>query len=496
MTAHVAADELGKLDPQPVWQLFAELCLVPRPSKQEQQAREFMRRKAAELKLDVREDRAGNMVLSVPASPGCERAPITVLQGHLDMVCEKNADTQHDFLHDPIRPVIAADETGQPIVRAQGTTLGADNGIGVCLALAAATSPDVKHGPLEILCTVDEEMGMSGAKVLEPAFLKGRRMINLDSEEDDSIYIGCAGGCDSTLTWVLATNKPAGGNEVCRVKVAGLRGGHTGGDIHENRANAIKLLVEVLRGVEETERLQLAEFNGGSKRNAIPREAYAVVVGPPGITECLTQAAEQVQETALQAGEKTCQISVEAAQASAVASPADTRRLLATLAALPHGVLAVVPDIPGLVQTSNSTSTVNSELKNGRIHVTVGCLSRSSLRAQLHATVRQIAAIGELGGAAVESGNEYPGWAPNKNSPRLATCRQVYARLFGSEPKVTAIHAGLECGIIGERMGGRMDMVSIGPRIKGAHSPDERVYIESVAKCWRFLSTLLAELAR
>jgi len=496
MTAHVAGGELATLQPQSVWQLFAELCQVPRPSKQEQQARDFMRRKAAELKLAVREDRAGNMVLSVPASAGCERAPIIVLQGHLDMVCEKNADTQHDFARDPIRPTIGRDEAGERVVHAQGTTLGADNGIGVCLALAAATSPDVQHGPLEILCTVDEEMGMSGAKVLEPDFVKGRRMINLDSEEDDAIYIGCAGGCDSTLTWVLATTAPPSGSEACRVTVAGLRGGHTGGDIHENRANAIKLLVEVLRGAEETERLQLAEFTGGSKRNAIPREACAVVVGPPGTSECLTQAAEQVQATAIGAGEKTCQISVTTTQAPAVVSAGDTRRLLATLAALPHGVLAIVPDIPGLVQTSNSTSTVNSEIRNGRLHVIVGCLSRSSLRPQLHATVRQIAAIGELGGAAVESGNEYPGWAPNKNSPLLATCRSVYVRLFGREPKITAIHAGLECGIIGERMGGQMDMVSIGPRIKGAHSPDERVYVESVGKCWRFLTALLAELAK
>lgn len=497
MTSKTNPTAVTELQPQPVWHFFAGMCQVPRPSKHEQRIRQHMRQVAERLGFAVREDAVGNMVIDVPASPGCEKAPITVLQGHLDMVCEKNTDTQHDFDKDPIRPVVDRDEDGALIVRAEGTTLGADNGIGVALALAAASSKEVKHGPLEILCTIDEEMGMTGAKVLEPTFVRGRRMLNLDSEDDEAVYIGCAGGRDSTLTWELPTAKALAGSEACRVTVSGLRGGHTGGDIHENRGNAIKLLIQTLRGAEGAEQLHLAEINGGSKRNAIPREASACVVGPQGVSEALTQAAEHVQAEAVRdGGEKNCLIRVETAAAGPVASAADTTRLLAGLAALPHGVLAVVPDIPGLVQTSNSTSTIVTETAGGKLRITVGCLSRSSKRHELHITARQIAAIGELAGARVESGNEYPGWAPNKSSPLLAACRELYQRLFGQEPKVAAIHAGLECGIIGERVGaGKMDMVSIGPRITGPHSPDERVYVASVEKTWKFLTAILAELA-
>jgi dipeptidase D len=365
------------------------------------------------------------------------------------------------------------------------------------MALAAASSPDVVHGPLEILCTADEEMGMTGAKALEPDFFKGRRMVNLDSEEDDAIYIGCAGGRDSTLRWELATSAPAGGSEVCRVTVSGLRGGHTGGDIHENRGNAIKLLVRALRAADSGG-LQLVELNGGSKRNAIPREAHAIVAGPSGLAGRLKKAADEVMPEAVRfAKEPNCSIAVERAEGAAAASVADTAKVLTTLAALPHGVLAVVPDIPGLVQTSNSTSTVSSEVEGGSLTISVACLSRSSLRSELHEAARQIAAIGQLGGAAVESGNEYPGWAPNMDSPTLAVCKRLYEELFGEEANVTAIHAGLECGLIGERVGeGQMDMVSFGPRIEGAHSPDERVWVKSVEKSYRYLKAVLAELAK
>ncbi len=488
------------LEPAAVWRFFAELAGVPRPSKHEHKIRVFVRQRAEGLGLAVREDHAGNLVIQVPASPGHENAPVTVLQGHLDMVCEKNAETQHDFQNDPIRLVVDNDpKTGQQIVRAAGTTLGADNGVGLALALAAATSPEVVHGPLEILCTVDEEMGMSGAKVLEPDFIKGRRMLNLDSEEDDALYIGCAGGCDTTLTWNFKTRSPSGRARASRVTVSGLRGGHSGVDIHLNRANAIKLLVQTLSAGDG--RLQLAEFRGGTKRNVIPREASALVVGPARVLNAVSQAAQQVQAQAISGnGEEGCTIRLEPVPpefAAAVASTADTRRLLTALTALPHGVLAVVPEIAGLVQTSNSVSTIETNLDGGTLRVTVGCLSRSSSLDELAATTRQLAAIGRLAGAAVESGNQYPGWQPNINSPLLATCRRVYEQLFGESPKVAAIHAGLECGIIGERIGpGQMDMISFGPHIVGAHSPDERVYVGSVEKSWKYLKAVLAELAR
>ncbi len=490
-------DQIASLDPQPVWQYFAEMARVPRPSRKEEKIRAHMRGWAESHGFAVREDPTGNMVIEVPASKGSEDAPVTVLQGHLDMVCEKNAGTDVDFDNDPIPLRLDNDDDGATIVRAEGTTLGADNGIGVALAMAAATEPDVTRPPLEILCTADEEQGMTGAKQLDANFIKGRRMLNLDSEEDDAIYIGCAGGCDTTLTWALQTAAPPAADTVLQVTVSGLRGGHTGGDIHENRGNAIKLLVDTLRGTND-HGLQLAEIHGGSKRNAIPREASAVLVGNDHARSALEKAAQRVQKIAAETGEPRCRITIEPLAApSAVAPAEDTYRVLTALTALPHGVLAVVPEIAGLVQTSNSVSTIETNLDNGVLRVIVGCLSRSSSKPQMDTAVEQLHAIGRLSGAGVESGNEYPGWAPNIDSPTLATCRRVYRDLFGEDPKVTAIHAGLECGLIGERMGpGTMDMVSFGPRIEGAHSPDERVWVDSVQKSWTYLKAVLAELAR
>lgn len=500
MTTFNSPPAIEGLRPARVWQFFAELSAVPRPSKREEKVRAHVRAMAQRLGFHFREDQAGNILIEVPASPGHESAPITVLQGHLDMVCEKNAGTEHDFDRDPIRLVLDKDpKTGEALVRADGTTLGADNGVGLALALAAATSPEVIHGPLEILCTVDEEMGMSGAKVLAPDFIKGRRMLNLDAEEDDALYIGCAGGCDTTLTFELKTSPLPKRATVCRVTVAGLRGGHSGVDIHLNRINAIKLLVETLSAVRPG-RLRLAELRGGSKRNVIPREASALVVGPAAAAKELAATAQELQRVAVRAGEETCTIQVEkvaGTEVSAAATAKDTQRLLTALTALPHGVLAVVPEIAGLVQTSNSTSTVETSLADGKLSVTIGCLSRSSLLRELEATARQLRAIGELAGAKAESGNQYPGWQPNVDSPLLAISQRVYKQLFGAEPNVTAIHAGVECGIIGERIGeGQMDTVSLGPHIAGAHSPDERVYVASVEKTWKYLTTLLAELAR
>ncbi|MHC4090215.1 MAG: beta-Ala-His dipeptidase [Planctomycetota bacterium] len=500
MSNQLDSTGIESLDPAPVWRLFGGIAAVPRASKKEERIRQHVRTVAQEMGFEVREDAAGNIVIEVPATPGCEQAPVTVLQGHLDMVCEKNSDTQHDFERDSIKPIIDQDSDGQQFVRADGTTLGADNGIGLAMALAAASSPEVRHGPLELLCTVDEEAGMSGSKVLQPDFFKGRRLLNLDSEEDDVLYIGCAGGCDVTLTWEFQTGPLAPGGEACEVTVAGLRGGHSGGDIHLNRGNAIKLLAQTLRGAGEAQ-LRLIGLLGGSLRNAIAREASALVAGPPGTTESLGRAAREVQaEAGGDGGEASCTVRAEkrpATGAPAALSPDDTQRLLTTLAALPHGVLALVPEIAGLVQTSNNVATVAVErtTDTGRLQVEVGCLARSSSAAQMQATVRQIAAVGHLAGAAVEFGNDYPGWQPDMDSPILATCRRVYEQLFSETPNVTAIHAGLECGLIGERVKG-MEMVSFGPRIEGAHSPDERVYVSSVQKSWRYLTAVLGELTR
>jgi len=488
---------LDTLEPKLIWKIFTGVSAVPRPSKHEEKIRTHLRGVAEEHGLKYTEDRAGNLVITVPATAGHEDAAITVLQAHVDMVCEKNSDTEHDFDNEGIHLMLDTDANGETIVRARGTTLGADNGIGVAMAFAAALDESVVHGPLEILLTTDEEAGMTGAKALTPESFRGRRLLNLDSEEDDALYIGCAGGCDTNLNWSLAP-QPARSSadtdsEAVSVTVSGLRGGHSGGDIHENRANAIKLLAQVLleSGVDG---LRLGAASGGSKRNAIPREAHAIVHGPAGMTGALTVAAESVVAHAkTDSHEPGAMISVQPAESSAHAlAAADTSSVLAAIAALPQGVLGMSPAVPGLVQTSNNVSTM-SVAPDGTVEI--GCLSRSSSAYWNSVTLAQIAAIGRLAGAAVQNDNEYPGWEPNVDSRVLASVRRVYERLFGETPGVAAIHAGLECGIIG-RCVGEIDMVSFGPRIEGAHSPDERVYPASVEKSWSLLKAVLEDLAK
>lgn len=484
---------IESLQPSLVWQIFSGIAAVPRPSKQEERIRAHVKQFAESKGLKVREEAIGNLIIDVPATKGHESAPITVLQGHLDMVCEKNSGTAHDFDKEGIKLLTAKDaKSGEPIVRADGTTLGADNGMGVALALAAAVDPSVVHGPLEILLTIDEEAGMSGAKALTPQSFKGKRLINLDSEEDDAIYIGCAGGCDTNLTWRMKTGPVDSGLESCRVFVEGLRGGHSGGDIHEGRGNAIKLLGRVL--LKGGEGLRVATIDGGSKRNAIPREAHAEVAGVSGFIKLIENAAKLVeQEARADSYEAGVRIRVEKSKVENAAGAEDTRALLSAVAALPSGVLGMHPKVPNLVQTSNNVSTIETQSGSG-MEIMIGCLSRSSSASRLEETKLQLAAIGRLSGAAIENGNEYPGWEPDIDSPLLAKCKSVYERLFREAPKVLAIHAGLECGIIGQRVG-KMEMVSFGPHITGAHSPDEQVYVDSVAKSWKYLQAVLAELA-
>jgi dipeptidase D len=500
MTCQCEPTDLSKLEPSSVWALFARIAAIPRASKKEERIRGEVRAIAQEQGLAVREEGVGNLVIEVPASAGCQGAPITVLQAHLDMVCEKSADSPHDFDCEGIHPIVDRDPTsGEQIVRADQTTLGADNGIGIALALAAACSRDVRHGPLELLFTVDEETGMTGANALTPDSLRGRRLLNLDSEEDDVLYIGCAGGCDAYLSFDLQTQAPGAGH-ACRVGVSGLRGGHSGANIHENRANAIKLLVRTLLRVDP-ETLRLASIQGGQLRNAIPRQVEAVVVGPGRMLDALRAAAASVADEAVrESAEEHLSIRVEPGaqgEVTAALSAADTSRVLATLAALPHGVLGMHNKIEGLVETSSNLATVSSTLADGqrRLHIEVGNLSRSSSASRQQEVLGQIMAVGKLAGVATRMGNSYPGWEPNMSSPTLSICRRVYAELFGREPRVTAIHAGLECGILRERVG-NIDMVSLGPRIKGAHTPEEHVYVTSVQKSWKYLPALLAELAR
>jgi dipeptidase D len=322
----------------------------------------------------------------------------------------------------------------------------------------------------------------------------GRRMLNLDSEEDDAIYVGCAGGCDVTLRWSLDVTEVPGDLEVVQLAIGGLPGGHSGLDIHRNRRNAIRLLVELLRRAGG-EGLRLLSFSGGSRRNAIPRDASATVAGSPGLLERLTDAASAMGIDGSPNQGAVTLAPAEAAGGSA-ASAADTQRILATIAALHHGVLAVVPEIAGEILSSNNVATVEAVAEDGKLEVAVACLVRSADAADIDRVARQLEAIGELAGAATSRANEYPGWKPDMDSATLATCRRLYEETFGRPARIAAIHAGLECGIINERLGGVMDVVSFGPTIEGAHSPDERVFVDSVDKIWRYLKAVLAELAK
>ncbi|MBX3393902.1 MAG: beta-Ala-His dipeptidase [Phycisphaerae bacterium] len=489
--------QVAALEPQVVWSIFAEMTAIPRPSKQEDKIREHVKQFATRHGLAVKQEPIGNLVISAPATPGREAAALTVLQAHLDMVCEKNRDTKFDWEQDPLPVKVDTDKkTGKAIVVSEGTTLGADNGIGVAMALAVAASKDVSHGPLEILLTIDEEAGMSGAKALTPESFRGRRLINLDSEEDDALYIGCAGGCDTNLTWKFAASPAESSSEVCRLVVEGLRGGHSGCDIHEGRANAIRLLARTLTGTNIAG-IRLGEVVGGSKRNAIPREAHALVSGATGLRKALEEAAKIVRdECAAESFEPDIRICVEhvpRGDAGDFVPANDSRRLLQAIVALPSGVIAMHPRVPGLVQTSNNISTIEFRSGEKEASYIVGLLSRSSSDSMLEFTKCQLASIGRLSGAEITNANQYPGWEPNPDSPLLATCKRIYEHLFQTPPKVSAIHAGLETGIIGKLVG-NVDMVSLGPTIQGAHSPEERVFIESVGKSWKLLTAILKEL--
>lgn len=501
MSSPKATTKLPDLEPLAVWRFFEGIAAVPRPSKQEERVRQHVCDIAKEHGLAFKVDGGGNVVIEVPASSGLERAPITVLQAHLDMVCEKNAATEHNFETDPIRLIL--DETGpegEPIVRADGTTLGADNGIGVAMALAAACDSQVEHGPLELLFTVDEEAGMSGVKALTAASFRGRRLLNLDSEEDDTLYIGCAGGNDSVLTWNFKQTPVEPASQTFRVRVSGLRGGHSGGDIHENRGNAIKLLVRTMRLVDEGE-LRLVALRAGSVRNAIPREAEATILADgPAAQQLIKCAAQAADEAKRESAEPDVVICVEAQPGAQPDSPsggalsaADTARLVRALDAIPNGVLGMHRQMPELVETSNNLATVHMRVTGDAAVVEACTLSRSSSAYRLNELCSRIRAIGQLSGAEVESANGYPGWSPNPKSPLVKICARIYADLFAGPPGVRAIHAGLECGLLAELAEG-LDLVSLGPRIEGAHSPDERVYVSSVQKSWRLLVAILKEL--
>jgi dipeptidase D len=409
-----------------------------------------------------------------------------ILQTHLDMVGEKNKDVAHDFERDPIRPRVDGEW-----VRASGTTLGADNGIGVAAALAAATDPAVAHGPLELLFTLDEETGLTGASQLDPAILTGRLLLNLDSEEDGTIFVGCAGGEDTIIDLAVSWTAPTA-REGIRLEVSGLKGGHSGLNIVENRGNALKLAARILdAAVEAGVALELASISGGSKHNAIPREAEATLAGDRAGLAAIAGGSLAAFRTELAGIDDGLEVSVtEAPVPARVLTGADRDRLLRLLVALPHGVLAMSRDIPGLVETSSNLAVV--AVRGDAVHVATS--SRSSIASSLAGVLDGIRAQARLAGASFERRDGYPGWQPNLESKTLAVVRSVYEKRWGKEPHVTAIHAGLECGLLGERVPG-LDMVSFGPQIEGAHSPDERVHVPSVERFWGALGEVLDRLS-
>jgi len=484
---------LESLEPKLLWQHFDSIRSTPRPSKHEEQIIEVVKTWAADRGHEVLQDAAGSLSIRVAATPGHEGAPTVVLQGHLDMVCEKNSNVEHDFMTQGIE----VDVDGDWVV-ARGTTLGADNGIGVATAMAVADDPEVVHGPLELLCTIDEETGLTGAKELDPSIVSGRIMLNLDTEEDGAVYIGCAGGADS-VGRLKVTRRPGYLNSVpVRVSVRGLRGGHSGLNIIENRANAIKLTTRVLlAAIEGGLELDLVSIDGGSKHNAIPRETFAVCRVNTGQVDALKAISESCVKDFLEefaASDPDLEVLVEAiGDEKGVGTPINVHardKVLQLLDGLPHGVLSMSREVEGLVETSNNLAVVKTEADQ----VTVWVSYRSSIMPALHAVRRQVDSIYKLAGADVEVDDAYPGWKPNPNSAIVQTTSKVYEKLFGTAPELKAIHAGLECGLLIEKIPD-MDAVSIGPQIENAHSPDERVQISSVQKFYKHVVALLEELA-
>lgn len=481
---------LANLEPKQLWSHFDRLRQIPRPSRQEQLAVEHVKRWADEHKFGLRQDAVGNICIVVPATSGHEAAKPVILQAHIDMVAEKDKATVFDFAKDPIPVRVDGDW-----VVAEHTTLGADNGIGVAAAMATADDPSVVHGPLELLFTIDEETGLTGASDLDPQILRGRTLLNLDSEEEETLFVGCAGGGTTEIAVKLTRASDTQGRVPLRVEVAGLKGGHSGLVIHENRGNSIKILGRVLERWREKGDLLIDSMEGGNKHNAIPREASAVVLVAKSFVDQARSIAEDVRRktlTEIASIDPDLTIKVDPV-VDPIPKPAtveSSRRLLQLLLALPHGVVAMSRDMPGLTESSTTLAIIRTEGDT----VTITSSSRSSVQAALRFVLDQVSAVVALAGATSKEYGIYPGWQPNMNSPLLKICREVHREALGKEAKITAIHAGLECGIIGEKLGGA-DMISFGPEIRGVHAPGERVSIPSVARFWKFHKALVQRLA-
>jgi len=480
------SDAIAGLQPALVWKYFAEIARIPRGSKHEEKISKYVLETAKRLGLAAKADKLGNVVVKKPASPGKERAKSVALQGHLDMVCEKNKDKVHDFSKDPIELVRKGN-----FLTANGTTLGADNGIAVATNLAIMEDKALVHGPLEFVFTIDEETGLTGAAGLQPGFVESRTLMNLDSEEEGALYVGCSGGRDTIGTWKAAFDPSPAGATAGTLRVTGLKGGHSGLEIDKGRGNAVKIINRAVLALADAG-ARLASVEGGDKHNAIPREAEAVVFVPAKKwTEAVAAVAafQKVAKAELATVEPGLAVTLEAkpgTKKGKVLKKALQHKLAHTIAAFPHGVLKMSADIPGLVETSTNVAAVHTTAKSVQLVTS----QRSSVASELDEACLGVRAILEMGGASAHTSDGYPGWKPDLGSAILKTAKATYKALYGKDPEVKAIHAGLECGIIGERYPG-MDMVSFGPTLEGVHSPDEKIHIDTVPKFWDFLLGIL-----
>ncbi len=470
--------------------LFEKISAIPRCSKHEEKIAAFLLEWAETNGLQSKKDKVGNVLIKVPASPGYEKSGAVVIQGHMDMVCEKTADSPHDFAKDPIRFVFEGEW-----LKADHTTLGADNGIALAMAMTMALDKTVAHPKLELLFTVDEETGLTGANALQGDFIEGKILLNVDSEDEGVFTVGCAGGRDTRITLAVHYEDAPEGFIMARVKAGGMTGGHSGVNINEERANAIRVLVRALMQVRREQDARLADISGGTAHNAIPRDAWAdIFIHRDSFKEVerIISELEGALKREFKKTDPSLKLSVELQLENMGKRPlntADSGRICDLLIALPHGVAAMSTEMKGLVETSNNLAS--AKIASSKLEIVTS--QRSSVMSRLHALTWRIESIARLAGADAVSGNGYPSWQPNLQSPLLARCKDVYRKLFGREPHVEAIHAGLECGIIGDKKEG-MDMISFGPTLKNPHSPDEKIHVESIGKIWDFMVELLKSL--
>jgi dipeptidase D len=465
-----------------MWEIFANICAIPHPSKHEEKILAWLKDWAKEHQIEYTQDDTGNIILRKPATPGYENRMSVVLQGHIDMVPQANSDSNHNFVTDPIHPLICEDGW----VRASGTTLGADNGMGCAAAMAILLDNTIEHGPIEVLVTVDEETGMTGAFGLKPGLLKGDILINLDSEDEGELYVGCAGGMDATFEFDYNIKLTPADTEGYEIAVTGLKGGHSGMDIVLGRANANKVLMRLLKNALENLEIHIAEINGGSLRNAIPREAFATVAVQKNKTDEFEQLIKKLSTAIAKefAGtEPDLKIALIKINTPKEVMGADCQRKAVNLVlAIPNGVMRMSDSMSGLVETSTNLAIVKTEKGT----LSIANLMRSSVESAKEAVANKMRAIAELAEVRVDLTGGYPGWKPNLESPILKTMLKVYEKMYAKTPEIKAIHAGLECGLFSIAYP-HWDMISCGPTIRNPHSPDERVNIDSVGKFWDFL---------